>query len=48
MRALPLLYLGAAYAFIYLPVAVLVVFSFQSGGLPVPRHVWVCAWDPCS
>lgn len=36
MRALPLLYLGAAYAFIYLPVAVLVVFSFQSGGLPVP------------
>lgn len=36
MRALAWLYLAAAYAFIFLPVAVLVVFSFQDGRLPVP------------
>ncbi|MFO1038626.1 MAG: ABC transporter permease [Geminicoccaceae bacterium] len=30
------LYLGAAYLFIFLPVAVLVLFSFQGGTLPVP------------
>jgi spermidine/putrescine transport system permease protein len=35
-RALPFAYLGVAYAFIYLPVAVLVLFSFQGGTLPVP------------
>lgn len=29
-------YLGAAYAFLLLPVAVLVLFSFQGGALPVP------------
>ncbi len=34
--ALAWLYLAAAYLFIYLPVGVLVLFSFQSGGLPVP------------
>lgn len=36
MRALPWLYLTAAFAFIYLPVAALVLFSFQGGSLPVP------------
>lgn len=36
MRALVWAYLGAAYAFIFLPVVVLVVFSFQDGRLPVP------------
>ncbi len=36
MRALPWLYLLAAFVFIYLPVATLVLFSFQSGSLPVP------------
>ncbi|MEL7116874.1 MAG: ABC transporter permease [Pseudomonadota bacterium] len=36
MRALPWLYLIAAFAFIYLPVATLVLFSFQDGNLPVP------------
>ena len=35
-RALPWLYLAAAFAFIYLPVAVLVLFSFQGSTLPVP------------
>ena len=35
-RAVPWLYLAAGFAFIYLPVAVLVLFSFQGGGLPVP------------
>mgnify|MGYP000518938266 CR=1 FL=1 len=36
MRALPWLYLLAAFVFIYLPVATLVLFSFQDGSLPVP------------
>ncbi len=36
MRPLAWAYLAAAYAFIFLPVAVLVVFSFQDGRLPVP------------
>lgn len=36
MRYLPWLYLGAAFVFIYLPVAVLVLFSFQESSLPVP------------
>jgi spermidine/putrescine transport system permease protein len=36
MRALSFAYLAAAYAFIFLPVVVLVVFSFQDGRLPVP------------
>lgn len=36
MRALPFVYLLAAFGFIYLPVASLVLFSFQGGGLPVP------------
>ncbi|MFK7868742.1 MAG: ABC transporter permease [Roseobacter sp.] len=36
MRYLPWLYLGAAFVFIYLPVTVLVLFSFQGGSLPVP------------
>jgi spermidine/putrescine transport system permease protein len=35
-RAIAWLYLLAAYAFIFLPVAVLVLFSFQDGALPVP------------
>ena len=30
------LYLALVYAFIFLPVAVLVLFSFQDGRLPVP------------
>jgi spermidine/putrescine transport system permease protein len=36
MRLLSWIYLAAAYAFIFLPVAVLVAFSFQEGRLPVP------------
>lgn len=36
MKALSWAYLGLAYAFIFLPVVVLVVFSFQDGRLPVP------------
>lgn len=36
MRALPFAYLALAFAFIYLPVGALVLFSFQSGTLPVP------------
>ncbi len=36
MRILSWAYLGAAFAFILLPVVVLVVFSFQDGRLPVP------------
>lgn len=36
MRALPWAYLILAFAFIYLPVGTLVLFSFQDGGLPVP------------
>ena len=35
-RGLVWLYLCAIYAFIFLPVVVLVVFSFQDGRLPVP------------
>lgn len=35
-RFLSLAYLAAAFAFIYLPVAALVLFSFQDGRLPVP------------
>ena len=35
-RALALAYLAAAYAFVLLPVAVLVLFSFQGSSLPVP------------
>lgn len=34
--ALAWAYLGLAYAFIFLPVAALVLFSFQDGRLPVP------------
>jgi len=36
MRVLSWLYLAVAYAFVFLPVAVLVAFSFQDGRLPVP------------
>ncbi|WP_309665008.1 ABC transporter permease [Tabrizicola sp.] len=36
MRVLPWAYLALAYAFVFLPVVVLVVFSFQDGRLPVP------------
>ena len=36
MRLLSWLYLALAYAFVFLPVGVLVVFSFQDGRLPVP------------
>ncbi len=36
LRPLSWLYLAAAYGFVFLPVAVLVVFSFQDGRLPVP------------
>ncbi len=36
MKLLAPLYMAALYAFIFLPVAVLVVFSFQDGRLPVP------------
>ncbi len=36
MRALTWAYMAALYAFIFLPVAVLVTFSFQDGRLPVP------------
>ncbi|MFZ3583104.1 ABC transporter permease [Loktanella sp. DJP18] len=36
MRVLSWAYLIAIFAFIFLPVVVLVVFSFQSGRLPVP------------
>ncbi len=36
MKALVWVYLAAAYGFIFLPVAVLVAFSFQDGRLPVP------------
>lgn len=36
MRVVSWLYLGLAYAFVFLPVVVLVIFSFQDGRLPVP------------
>jgi spermidine/putrescine transport system permease protein len=36
MRVLSWLYLAVAYVFVFLPVAVLVAFSFQDGRLPVP------------
>jgi len=35
-RALPWVFLTLAFAFIYLPVGTLVLFSFQGGSLPVP------------
>lgn len=36
IRALPWLYLAAAFGFIYLPVGTLVLFSFTASSLPVP------------
>jgi spermidine/putrescine transport system permease protein len=36
LRVIGWAYMAAAFAFIYLPVVVLVVFSFQDGRLPVP------------
>lgn len=36
MRVLSWIYLALAYAFVFLPIAVLVAFSFQDGRLPVP------------
>jgi spermidine/putrescine transport system permease protein len=36
MKILAPLYMAALYAFIFLPVVVLVIFSFQDGRLPVP------------
>ena len=36
MKFLSWLYLALSYAFVFLPVVVLVVFSFQDGRLPVP------------
>jgi spermidine/putrescine transport system permease protein len=36
MKLFAPLYMAAIYAFIFLPVAVLVIFSFQDGRLPVP------------
>jgi len=36
MRALSLVYMAAIFTFIFLPVAVLVLFSFQESRLPVP------------
>jgi spermidine/putrescine transport system permease protein len=36
MRVLSWVYLAVAYAFVFLPVVVLVAFSFQDGRLPVP------------
>jgi spermidine/putrescine transport system permease protein len=36
MKILAPLYMAVLYAFIFLPVAVLVIFSFQDGRLPVP------------
>ncbi|MGE3966732.1 MAG: ABC transporter permease [Dongiaceae bacterium] len=37
LRQLPaILYMTAAFAFIFLPVAMLVIYSFQNGPLPVP------------
>jgi spermidine/putrescine transport system permease protein len=36
MRLLSWIYLAAAYVFVFLPVVVLVIFSFQDGRLPVP------------
>lgn len=45
LRPLAWLYLAVAYAFIFLPVVVLVVFSFQDGRLPVPPFKGVTlAW----
>jgi spermidine/putrescine transport system permease protein len=34
------LYAVAVYAFIFLPVAILILFSFQGGQVPVPQS-WV-------
>ena len=36
MRVISWVYVALAYAFVFLPVVVLVVFSFQDGRLPVP------------
>lgn len=36
MKIISWIYLALAYAFVFLPVGVLVVFSFQDGRLPVP------------
>lgn len=36
MRVISWVYLALAYAFVFLPVVVLIVFSFQDGRLPVP------------
>ncbi len=36
MRMLPFVYLAGVFGFIYLPIATLVLFSFQDGTLPVP------------
>ena len=35
-RAAGLIYMALCYVFIFLPVVVLVLFSFQSGKLPMP------------
>jgi spermidine/putrescine transport system permease protein len=39
-RALAWIYLAVALAFIFLPVGMLVLFSFQDGRLPVPPFNW--------
>lgn len=45
MRVLSWVYLAAAYIFVFLPVVVLVVFSFQDGRLPVPPlHGFTLDW----
>jgi len=45
MRILSWVYLCLAYAFVFLPVVVLVVFSFQDGRLPVPPfHGFSLQW----
>lgn len=40
MRVLSQIYLALAYSFVFLPVFVLLVFSFQDGRLPVPPMPW--------
>ncbi len=45
MRVLSWIYLAAAYLFVFLPVVVLVIFSFQDGRLPVPPlHGFTLDW----
>jgi spermidine/putrescine transport system permease protein len=45
MRVLSWIYLAGAYVFVFLPVVVLVVFSFQDGRLPVPPlHGFTLDW----